>query len=865
MSKKILLVEDEALIAMNEAQMLQKHGYEVITVHNGEKSIETVDSDPDISLILMDIDLGKGLDGTEAAEQILERHDIPVVFLSSHTEPEIVEKTEGITSYGYIVKNSGETVLLASLRMAFRLYEAHMELKRQKENLNSALIQYEQTAEELAEREALYRNLMENSIDGVELLDEDGNYLNVNKKECEMLGYSREELLSMKIADIDPNYPKDGFYRFWKEQPKGTSILFETLHRHKNGTLIPVEVNGIFFKVGNKKYIFGVARDIRERKRSEYEIKAREKNLRTTLNSIGDAVISTDFDGKIVQMNPVAENLCGWSSDEVKGKALKEVFHIVHADTGEKVENPVAKVLETGKVIGLANHTLLISKDGTEYQIADSAAPIVDDNAHTTGVVLVFRDVSEEYKKERQLKESEEKYFALFNQAVDAIYLHDSEGNIIDVNAVVCEQTGYSKSELLQLSVFDIHVTGKDSINMSTAETKRIWKQSKVGDRYSFELEHKRKDGTIFPVRVSTGAIRYGNKNIIMAIVLDITEHKQAEEALQNSRNLLDATQRVARVGGWEWDVERQTMTWADQTYLIHGFEPGEFAAGSPEHIQRSLACYDPDDQPKIEEAFRKCVEEGVAYSLELPLTTSQGRRIWVQTSAQAVLNNGRVVKVQGHIMDITERRRAEEKMREALKEKDFLMKELNHRVKNNLNMVSSLISLKDSEIEPDLSDIKHQTEAIGLIHEKLYRTENVTEICCRDYFDDLLNSIFSTFTTRQVRTVESVEDLCVSTKTAMTLGLIINEIATNAIKHGFCEKEEAVFTIEMKKDTENNQYELTLSNTGNLFPEDIDIESTETLGLRLINTLVAQIEGTIKLKKKPKPVFTIRFPIGEE
>src|SRR6056297_2275161 len=135
MSKKILLVEDEALIAMSEAQMLKKHGYEVITVYSGEKAMEAVDSDPKISLILMDIDLGKGIDGTEAAEKILTRHDIPIAFLSSHTEPEVVDKTEGITSYGYIVKNSGETVLLASIQMAFRLYEAHLELKQKEEDL----------------------------------------------------------------------------------------------------------------------------------------------------------------------------------------------------------------------------------------------------------------------------------------------------------------------------------------------------------------------------------------------------------------------------------------------------------------------------------------------------------------------------------------------------------------------------------------------------------------------------------------------------------------------------------------------------------------------------------------------------------
>ena len=129
MTKKILLVEDEALIAMDEAQMLKKYGYEVVTAYNGEKAIKAVDSDPEISLILMDIDLGRGMDGTETAERILSKKDIPVVFLSSHTEPEVVEKTEKITSYGYVVKNSGETVLDASIKMAFRLFDARMKEK----------------------------------------------------------------------------------------------------------------------------------------------------------------------------------------------------------------------------------------------------------------------------------------------------------------------------------------------------------------------------------------------------------------------------------------------------------------------------------------------------------------------------------------------------------------------------------------------------------------------------------------------------------------------------------------------------------------------------------------------------------------
>ena len=161
--------------------------------------------------------------------------------------------------------------------------------------------------------------------------------------------------------------------------------------------------------------------------------------------------------------------------------------------------------------------------------------------------------------------------------------------------------------------------------------------------------------------------------------------------------------------------------------------------------------------------------------------------------------------------------------------------------------------------------DIKNQIDAIRIIHEKLYQTGNIAEICCRDYFDDLLHSIFSSFSTRPVKIEADIDEIPIPTKSAMSLGLIVNEIATNAIKHGFNETEEAVFSVDMKEDRENDRYELTLSNTGNPFPEDIEVDNPQTLGLRLISVLTTQLDGTLELKREPYPVFTIRVPIEEE
>jgi len=143
--KTLLLVEDEAVIALAQQKTLQRYGYVVVTALSGEEAIRQVSENPDIDLVLTDIDLGDGISGTDAASAILAIKDIPVVFLSSHTEPDVVAKTEGITSYGYIVKNSGGTVIDASIKMAFRLYEARCR---------------EQAKEELLERKLHYEELL---------------------------------------------------------------------------------------------------------------------------------------------------------------------------------------------------------------------------------------------------------------------------------------------------------------------------------------------------------------------------------------------------------------------------------------------------------------------------------------------------------------------------------------------------------------------------------------------------------------------------------------------------------------------------------------------------------------------------------
>lgn len=179
--KKILLVDDEALIALVNKKSLEKYGYEVTAVYTGEQAVDTCNKAGTIDLVLMDIDLGKGIDGPEAAAQILAAHNIPIVFFSSHTEPEVVEKTEKITSYGYVVKNSSITVLDASIKMAFKLFYAN---KKTEESENK------------------YRFLTESIPDIIFSLDHKGNIHSIGNQSFAHYGYAMDMLVGKSFLDF---------------------------------------------------------------------------------------------------------------------------------------------------------------------------------------------------------------------------------------------------------------------------------------------------------------------------------------------------------------------------------------------------------------------------------------------------------------------------------------------------------------------------------------------------------------------------------------------------------------------------------------------------------------------------------------
>ena len=381
----------------------------------------------------------------------------------------------------------------------------------------------------------------------------------------------------------------------------------------------------------------------------------RRQELEITLASIGDGVITTDSDGCIASLNPVAEALTGWSQREAAGRSLDAVFRIVNEESRETVDNPVAKVLLTGTILGLGNHTILIAKDGTERPIDDSAAPIRDAEGNVLGVVLIFRDVTERRRAERERLQ----LAAIVNSSDDAIIGKDLEGTITSWNRGAEKLYGYTAAEIVGKPI---------SVLMPPDEQDRlpaILERLKRGEAIAhYETARIRKDGArvqvsvaISPVQDSTGRVMGAS-----AIARDISARRKAEEALREiqSRN---AAMINAAIDG---------MITIDEQGRIVEFNPAAeqiFGYSRSEALGREMA------ELIIPERLRERHRAGIAHYLatgegpvlnrhiEMPAIRSDGSEFPVELAITRINEHGPPLFT-GYVRDIGERKRAEEHMK---------------------------------------------------------------------------------------------------------------------------------------------------------------------------------------------------------
>lgn len=378
---------------------------------------------------------------------------------------------------------------------------------------------------------------------------------------------------------------------------------------------------------------------------SEKQLLEKEEEFRTTLYSIGDGVITADAYGNIRRLNFVAEELTGWKEQEAFGKKLTEIFRIINEETRNEVENPVEKVLRDGLIVGLANHTLLISKEGKETPIADSGAPIKDKSGKIIGVVLVFRDQTIERLAETKLRDSEYHYRLLFESNPQPMWVYDTRTlKFLAVNDFAISKYGYTKDQFLSMNLYDIRPSEEfTKVQDNLLQEKGVIQKSGV-------WKHLLQDGTIIMVEIYSHSIIFNHREARLVFAYDVTERLEVEKALKEREKLLTETGKIAKIGGWEFDAVTFEGTWTEEIAHIYDLDPA-----MKTNVEIGLSYYTSDSKDKIKYAINEAIQHQTPYDIELEMVTQKNNHKWVRTIGQPIVEDGKVVRVRGAFQDITE------------------------------------------------------------------------------------------------------------------------------------------------------------------------------------------------------------------
>jgi PAS domain S-box-containing protein len=561
----------------------------------------------------------------------------------------------------------------------------------------------------LIEREKQYSTLLNNLSTGIVIHAPDTRIIFSNPRASQLFRLSTGQMHNKTAIDPAWHFVMEDGSKMTEDNYPVNQVL-NTLHplteyivginRGKND-LVWLWVNAFpeFDSDMQLSQIVVTFTDITKNKQVQEALKESEEKLRITLNSIGDGVIVTDTNAMIIDMNPESERLTGWKFSEAKGKPLGKVFDIINTKTLKAAESPVKKVLSSGNIIGLANHTILISKDGSKYQIADSGSPLRDKEGNISGVVLVFRDVTEEYRIQEELQKNEEKIRNIFEHGTNIFYSHTPDHILTYVSPQIKDVLGYTQEEVMDKWM---NLTSDNPINeLGFKHTVNAIKTGKPSPIYNLELLHK--NGKKKWMEISEAPVVRDGKTIsIVGALTDITKRKKSEDDLDRARNLLNETQTVARVGGWEVDFEKNTHYWTEENYRIHETTPEEYTPT----IESAIKFYTPESVPIIKKAVDDAINLGKEFNLELDIITAKGRKITIHTSSKVIRKNGKTVRMLGAFQDITELKKAEQDLKNALAEaeegnrsKSEFLATMSHEIRTPLNGIIGFSGIMESTI----------------------------------------------------------------------------------------------------------------------------------------------------------------------
>jgi PAS domain S-box-containing protein len=595
-----------------------------------------------------------------------------------------------------------------------------------------------------------YQNLIENLPVGVLIIiNERIDYANPNA--LKLLGIDEEKAAKLApVQFLHPSY-RNEFDLLINGIKSGKRPRFIELKIKKidTNTILDVEASGALLDDGSIQLLINdistrkqlareqlraqiaeetnlqLQREIIERTKAEKELGQAQQYARSIIDSSLDMIVATNIDFSINEFNSAAEATFGYTREEVMGEPLSMLF-----SDEQEMTKVVKRITEDGS---LANEIINRKKDGTFFISFLSASLIKNENGETMGAMGVSRDITSLKKAEEELRLSEERHRAIYDQAYIGISRISKMGRFLLVNERLCDMLGYNADELYKKTFYEL------GVQVEVEESLVDWDQLLSGKikNFSREQTYVRKDGELL------------SANVTVSLVRD--------------------------------------------------------ASDSPNYF---VAVFD----------------------------------------------------------DITDRKQHERELEESIKEKEVLLKEVHHRVKNNMQVISSILNLQSSYIDDEtalsiLRESQDRIKSMSFVHESLYQSKTLSEVNFSEYIKNIASNLFHSYGRPEggIALQFELEELFLNLDTSIPCGLIINEVVSNSLKYAFEGKEKGIIKIEFSK-LSDGKLKLIIGDDGIGLPSNFDIENAETLGLQLVTTLVTQVSGELEIKTNKGTQFSIVF-----
>ncbi|TAL31014.1 MAG: PAS domain S-box protein [Spirochaetes bacterium] len=949
LKKLVLVVEDEAVVALDIKNRMERMGYQVPEpVSTGEDAVRCADElRPD--LILMDILLEGPMDGIQAASLIGARMSVPVLFLTASNDEQTLRRSLAVNPSGYLHKPVEPATLRFTVEMALargelesRLRESEELYRTTMENISDAVfltddrgafvficptvhvvfgydygevsgmgsiaalmgdgiklhfpgrengeitnLEYEITDKQGARRlllvnikpvairgatmlftcrdvterarseeamrlsEEKFQQLLDESTDPIFSFEEDGSYRYVNRAFAATVGMDSGDIIGKRIWNIFPGEEGDRRYAAVGASFRDGEVrVIEVRVPGPSGDLFfMTSVKPVRDHAGNIATVICISKDITLRKRAEDALRESEASYRTLFDTMFLGVVYQDREGRIVSVNPAAAKILGRSREELLGLTSGNAAWKSVRDDGSDFpadEHPSMAAFRSGRevldvLMGVYNP---IKK---EYAwIIVNAVPQFKPGEETPfQVYTTFEDITSRRIAEKALRESEERNRSLIDANPDFMFVITAEGRIIDSNVDRLPLPGKTGTRFLGRLASEVLPPAVAQLTME-----KIALVVETGEiaTYDYFLDFEG------PRHYEARMVPYGNKQVL-AIVRDETEMVRMERMLRGERDRAQQLLDIAGVMILALDTDATVTMINRQGREILGME--ENAIVGCNWIETFIPA---EDRARVWDVFRRLLDgdgHRSPYGENQVLCGDGSKKLiaWHNTLVRDA--DGRVSGSLSSGEDITERRKAEDAIIRSLAEKEVLIKEIHHRVKNNMQVISSLLALqshqvKDEQVKSLFRDSQNRIWAMAQVHERLYRSENLASINFHEYVTGLMRELTATYNFDPSRVLIEIgkEGNVIGVDEAVPCGLLVNELVSNAMKHAFAGGVIGTITISFSTG-DSGRRRLAVRDNGRGLPDDFETRTSGSLGMRLVRALSTQLGGELSISGK--------------